>query len=50
MIYMFLSNRDINSSICLVEVEISLTSAKSVNPDEMQHYTAFRLGLEFLQK
>ena len=27
-----------------------MTSAKSVDPDEMPHYAAFHLGLHFLQK
>ena len=30
--------------------KIVLTSAKCVDPDEMQHYAAFHLGLHFLQK
>ena len=31
-------------------LKIVFTSAKSENPDEMQHYAAFHLGLHFLQK
>ena len=31
-------------------LKIALTSAKSVDPDEMQHYAAFHLGLHCLQK
>ena len=29
---------------------IILTSAKSVNPDEMQHFVALYVGLQYLQK
>ena len=38
-------NYDVFKSLMIV-----LTSAKSVEPDEMQHYAAFRLGLHCLQK
>ena len=31
-------------------LKIVLTSAKSVDPDEMPHIAAFHLGLHFLQK
>ena len=34
----------------LVSLEIVLTSAKSVDPDEMPHYVPFYLGLHCLQK
>ena len=30
--------------------ECHFTSTKSVDPDEMQHYAAFHLGLHCLQK
>ena len=34
----------------LIIKEIFLTSAKSVNPDEMQHFVALHVGLQYLQK
>ena len=34
----------------LITKEIFLTSAKSVNPDEMQHFVALYVGLQYLQK
>ena len=34
----------------LIIKEIFLTSAKSVNPDEMQHFVALYVGLQYLQK
>ena len=34
----------------LIIKEIFLTSAKSVNPDEMQHFVALYGGLQYLQK
>ena len=38
-------NYDVFASLMIV-----LTSAKSVDPDEMWHYAAFYLGLHCLQK
>ena len=34
----------------LIIKEIFLTSAKSVNSDEMQHFVALYVGLQYLQK
>ena len=31
-------------------LKIGLSSAKIVDPDEMQHYAVFHLGLHYLQK
>ena len=36
--------------LCFIFLKLSLTLTNSVDPDEMQHYAAFHLGLYCLQK
>ena len=44
------SKVNISQKYCIVSLKIDFAIANSVDPDEMQHYAAFHLGLHCLSK